>query len=205
MIGKEKKGRVFKEKVKENDILRKSKRKRHLPKIRIFKNSGFFFGQTNQQKDIVVHREVTLPKTYFSYFSRKQQLKKILLPLWTFITRFYWWHRRGHHTARLPLPPPEPLIDLPLPDVDEGLLVEGGQPVGGEGGKGLEGDLLGVVVETTLGVSVDGCTTLGVWMTVLATLGSRVTVLTSLGMRVTIMALVVAVLTPWGMAATSPV
>ena len=49
-------------------ILRRSKRRRHLQKIRRFQNlDKFFFGQTDRptdrQTDIVVHRKVTIPKT----------------------------------------------------------------------------------------------------------------------------------------------
>ena len=35
-------------------LLRRSKRRRHLPKIRTFKKFRFFFGQTDRQTEIVV-------------------------------------------------------------------------------------------------------------------------------------------------------
>ena len=41
-------------------FLRRSKRRRRLPKIRTFKKFGIFFGQTDRQT--VVHRKVTLSK-----------------------------------------------------------------------------------------------------------------------------------------------
>ena len=52
-----------------NHLLRRSTRRRHLPKIRTFKkiknwiDRDWTDSQTDRQKDIVVHREVTLPKT----------------------------------------------------------------------------------------------------------------------------------------------
>ena len=43
-------------------FFRRSRRRRHLPKIRTFKEFGHICFWTDRQTDIVVLREVTLPK-----------------------------------------------------------------------------------------------------------------------------------------------